>query len=426
MTALRETNAALLRAIAIARIALLEAYSGFEDGPFGRARAAVELDRLRTENALLHEELRIKTCRLARIPARERPHYDPIERLAILKLRAAAGWNAAEAARRFLLTPLTIANWMRRLDEQGEHALVRPRTPVNQFPAFVEDLVQSLRCAIPTMGNVRTAQILARAGLRLSATTIARFAKRKRSPQDPKEAVTGARVRDRRVTANYPHHLWHVDLTVVPILGGLWIPWMPQSLAQRWPFAWWVAIVLDHYSRAVVGGAVFRKQPTAADVEAVLEKATVRAGRAPRYIVSDQGPQFGASYRRWCRRKRIRPRFGAIGRKGSIALIERFIRSMKDEHFRRIVVPLSDDDLRVGLDAYVEWYNDHRPHSALEGETPSERLQGRSPACDEPGFETRARHPRRGRRRVRGILEVEITSVAQQPHLPIVALRDAA
>jgi predicted RNA polymerase sigma factor len=92
------------------------------------------LARLETQVALLGEELRIKDARMARIAPRARPHYPPCERLAILMLRAVAGWNAAETARRFLVTATTIASWVKRLDEGGEEALLRTAAPVNRFP----------------------------------------------------------------------------------------------------------------------------------------------------------------------------------------------------------------------------------------------------------------------------------------------------
>jgi len=58
--------------------------------------------------ALLAEELRIKDTRMQRIPPQRRPHYPPIERLAILELRAARGWSLAQTARRLLVTSLTV------------------------------------------------------------------------------------------------------------------------------------------------------------------------------------------------------------------------------------------------------------------------------------------------------------------------------
>jgi len=52
------------------------------------------------------------------------------------------------------------------------------------------------------------------------------------------------------------------------------------------------------------------------------------------------------SFRRWCRRQRIRPRFGAVGEYGSLAVIERFMRSLKAECTRRLLVPLQLDAMR--------------------------------------------------------------------------------
>jgi len=71
---------------------------------------------------------------MERLPAQRRPHYPAIERLAILELRAARGWSQAETARCLLVTPLTVASWTQRLDDEGPDALVQVREPVNRFP----------------------------------------------------------------------------------------------------------------------------------------------------------------------------------------------------------------------------------------------------------------------------------------------------
>ena len=233
------------------------------------------------------------------------------------------------------------------------------------------------------------------------------------------------------VTTRYPHHLWHVDMTVVPIGAGLWVPWLPFALPNVWPFSWKVAVVLDHFSRAVVAYGVYRKEPTADEICALLDRAILDAGRAPRHLVTDRGVQFRETYLTWCKRRRVRPRFGAVGKKGSIAIVERFIRSMKDECFRRIaVVPLGIVTMRRELGAYVEWYNLFRPHTALDGAVPHDRLARRGAAARAPaGFEVRARYPlgrgSRRKRRVRG-LELVVDHFQGRAHLPVVTLRDAA
>jgi transposase InsO family protein len=49
-------------------------------------------------------------------------------------------------------------------------------------------------------------------------------------------------------------------------------------------------------------------------------------------LITDHGAQFTVEeFGVWCRRRGIRQRFGAIGKYGSLAVIERFIRSMKNE-----------------------------------------------------------------------------------------------
>lgn len=72
----------------------------------------------------LSEELRIKDARTSRIPAQERPHYLPTERMSAVELRAAHGWSTQHTADAFLVTAAAIASWMKRLDEQGADALV--------------------------------------------------------------------------------------------------------------------------------------------------------------------------------------------------------------------------------------------------------------------------------------------------------------
>ena len=46
-------------------------------------------------------------------------------------------------------------SWLRRVDEEGENALIQASEPVNKFPEFVRYLVKQLKVLLPTMGKVR-------------------------------------------------------------------------------------------------------------------------------------------------------------------------------------------------------------------------------------------------------------------------------
>lgn len=74
-----------------------------------RGAGRVELDRLRQEISLLRAELRIKDARMGQIAPLPTPHYRPVERMAILELRAARVWSLEQTARAFLVTAATIA-----------------------------------------------------------------------------------------------------------------------------------------------------------------------------------------------------------------------------------------------------------------------------------------------------------------------------
>jgi hypothetical protein len=175
----------------------------------------------------------------------------PSQRMRILQLRAARGWTLERTAQVFVVDLQTLLIWMRRLDEHGERALIQTVEPVNRYPEFVRNLVRQLKRLFPTMGNERVARVLARAGLRLGATTIRRMVLERGTSPDLDPDVQIERRRS-QVVAKYPSHTWHVDLTVAPTRAGFWVPWFPFSLPQRWPFCWWVAIAVDQVSRALL------------------------------------------------------------------------------------------------------------------------------------------------------------------------------
>ncbi len=130
----RRVRSAVIHAISLANFSLTSTRSWAANSWNARIRLKSENERLRQELALLQEEMRIKDARMLRIPAQRRPHYPPVERLAILELRAARTWSLAQTARQLLVTTATVSSWMGRLDEEGHKALVQVPDPVNKFP----------------------------------------------------------------------------------------------------------------------------------------------------------------------------------------------------------------------------------------------------------------------------------------------------
>jgi len=392
-------KSAILHVVSLAQYAVAYTRSWAANSPIERIRLRARCDWLENQLAIVTEQLRIITVRMALIDPCHRPHYPPTERMAILQLRAACGWSQKQTADRLLVAPATIASWGKRIDEDGPKALVQLRVPVNKFPELVRYVVQQLKALCPSMGKIKIARMLCRAGLHLGKTTVGRILKEQPVPP-PAVAVNDVASKDeeptaRSVKANYPNHVWGVDLTVVPLLGGFWVPWLPNAFLQQWPFCWWVGLVVDHFSRCIMGFMIFRKRPTSQAVQEFLDRTIQKNGAKPKYIISDKGRQFWCkAYNAWCRLKNIKPRFGAVGKSGSIAVVERFMRTLKSECTRRICVPARRRDFRAELASFIEWFNEHRPHTFLDGRTPNEAYHKRHPKCCHPRFEPRARWPR--------------------------------
>jgi transposase InsO family protein len=175
----------------------------------------------------------------------------------------------------------------------------------------------------------------------------------------------------------------------------------------------------------MIGFAVFRAQPTSLQIQQFLDRAVRASGHTPRYIITDRGSQFWCRpFKRWCKRRGIRPRYGVLGEPASLCVVERFIRSMKDECTRRLfIVPMSHGAFRKELLAYATWYNRWRPHTTLGGRTPEEAFANR--AAPSRRFETRPLWPRHGAVR-RDALRLDVSFVAGRKHLPVIELRRAA
>ena len=349
-----------------------------------------------------------------------------------------------------LLSAETINSWVGRIDKAGATALVQTPQPINKFPDCVRYAVQRLKVLCPSLGKMKIAQVLCRAGLHLGTSTVGRILKEPPHPKpSEKEAPTqaaeesppaeqvAAEPTPRVVTAKRTNHVWHVDLTLVPTQMGFWTSWFPFALPQRWPFCWWVAVVVDHFSRRAMGIGVFAKRPDCRTVCVSLGQLVRRVGTAPKYIICDQDSIFDCpAFRRWVERKGIAPpRYGAIGEHGSIAVVERFILTMKNEGTRRYLVSLRRETFRGELVLFIDWYNEYRPHKTLGGKTPEEVYHHRYSANRKPRIEPRERWPRSspcaqpqtliaGKRGQR--IEMVVSFHKKQRHLPVVELKRAA
>jgi putative transposase len=137
-------------------------------------------------------------------------------------------------------------------------------------------------------------------------------------------------------------------------------------------------VAIDHFSRKVVCVAPL-EGPNAGWVIEALEQAMRKHG-APKHMISDQASVFiGDVFAALLKQCNIKPRFGAVGKHGSIAVTERVIKTLKYEWLKRVPLVKGFDHLVLLCNEFESWYNAWRPHMALEGFRPDDLYYSRKP-----------------------------------------------
>jgi transposase InsO family protein len=161
----------------------------------------------------------------------------------------------------------------------------------------------------------------------------------------------------RRVFArDRPNELWLTDITEHPTNEG----------------KIYCCVVLDTFSRLVVGWAVDSTQTTALVLNALGMATQRREGRDGLIIHSDRGTQFTS----WAFSDRVRtagiaPSMGAVGSAADNAMMESFWGRMQVELFNRRRWK-TRIELASGIHDYILFHNTRRRHSALGMLTPSD------------------------------------------------------
>ena len=101
----KNIKSTVLQVISLAHYAITYAGGWAANSINARVRLHAKLNTAIEEIAKLHEELRIKDSRMARIDPQKRPHYPAVERMAILELKAARGWSLSQTAKAKDISP---------------------------------------------------------------------------------------------------------------------------------------------------------------------------------------------------------------------------------------------------------------------------------------------------------------------------------
>lgn len=154
---------------------------------------------------------------------------------------------------------------------------------------------------------------------------------------------------DRNFRAERPDQIWVADITYIPTWAGFL----------------YLAVVLDVFSRRVVGWAMANHLRTELVLEA-LDMAIFR--RRPKDVIhhSDQGCQYTSiAFGKRCEREGIRPSMGSVGDCYDNAMCESFNATLECELLAFHRFKNQREAAPIVFDFIEGWYNPHRRHSAL-------------------------------------------------------------
>ncbi len=159
---------------------------------------------------------------------------------------------------------------------------------------------------------------------------------------------------ERNFVAARPDALWVADITYIPTWAGFL----------------YLAVVLDAFSRRIVGWAMATHLRT----ELVLEALNLALWqRRPKDVIhhSDQGSQYTSiAFGKRCRQAGVRPSMGSVGDCFDNAMCESFFATLECELLARCRLK-TQAEARMAIFEFIEgWYNPHRRHSALDYRSP--------------------------------------------------------
>lgn len=145
---------------------------------------------------------------------------------------------------------------------------------------------------------------------------------------------------------------WVVDETVVKVVGNMWF----------WD-------IIDEGTRFLLASHLSRTR-TMADVMTVMSRAHKRAGKAPKFIISDSLGVYPDGIERIFGADAKHIQAKGITHEINTNLIERFHGTLKDR--TKVLRGFKTfDTADLLLEGFLVHYNFFRPHMTLQGKTPA-------------------------------------------------------
>ena len=178
------------------------------------------------------------------------------------------------------------------------------------------------------------------------------YRKPKTTQRHPEHRVYPYRLRG--LSIDRPNQVWAMDITYIPMARGFV----------------YLTVVLDWYSRRVLAHRVSISMDTSFCLDA-LEEAIDKYG-TPEIVNTDQGSQFTSqAFTGYLKDNEIEISMDGKGSWRDNVFVERLWRTVKYEHVYLHAYD-STSEAKTKLSQYFDFYNQRRPHSRLDRQTPDQ------------------------------------------------------
>jgi putative transposase len=181
------------------------------------------------------------------------------------------------------------------------------------------------------------------------------YPKRNLSKLGKKEYIHPYLLRNYKVTQ--VNEVWAIDISYIPMKKGFM----------------YLTAVIDLYSRYIVGWQISNSLEAATQTNLIKEIIEERG--KPQIINSDQGSQYtSAEWVNFLNKEKIQISMDGKGRAIDNAFVERFFRTIKQEYIY-LHPTESTNELRKGIENYVQYYNNQRAHQGIDRQKPTDLYQ---------------------------------------------------
>ena len=216
-------------------------------------------------------------------------------------------------------------------------------------------MVRQLRKEGYVLGRYRVRQRMKRLGL-----TVKMKRKYRVTTQSKHDLPVASNVLNREFNQAAPNQTWVADITYVWTVHG----WL------------YLAVVMDLYSRRIVGWCMDRTMTQALTIRALMMAINLRQPQAGLLHHSDRGSQYASEgYQTLLKQHGVRPSMSRKGNCWDNAVMERFFKSYKEEWIGNQVYHTRDAAIR-DMHEYMKYYDGVRLHSTLGYRTPMEYENG--------------------------------------------------